>query len=238
MAQSLSKATEKSGLDRAGKKRVFEVLFYLSLEAVILFVAAGTLDWPAAWLYVGVRLFTLLSVGIWVARRNPELINERGRSSDKTKGWDKVFAAIYAPLLFITPAVAGLDFRFGWSAVPVAWQIVGLLALVPAMILPYWAMDVNRFLVKTVRIQEERGHQVVTTGPYRYVRHPMYVGAILLSLSGPLLLGSWRALLLGALSAAAIVGRTILEDKTLQRELPGYSEYAERVRYRLVPGIW
>jgi len=234
-----SSGTEKPSLDRSGKKRIVTVLLYFSIEGIVLLLAAGRSNWTEAWIYLGLRFLALLTLGVWAARKNLEVVNERGRSSDKTKSWDKVFAAIYAPLIFITPAVAGLDAgRFNWSTMADFWQIIGFLGLIPAMILPYWAMSVNAYMVTTVRIQEERGQQVVVTGPYKYVRHPMYVGSIILSLCGPVLLGSWWALLPGGLSVIALIVRTYLEDKTLQEELPGYKEFTRRTRYRLIPGIW
>jgi protein-S-isoprenylcysteine O-methyltransferase Ste14 len=229
---------ENPKLDRDGMKRIFVVLAYVIIESVVLFVSAGRLNWPGAWAYTGLRLAIFLTVGIWVARRNPELINERGRRSPDTKSWDKVFAAVYTLFLIITPIIAGLDARNEWSSVSLIWQTVGFLGLIPAMILPYWAMSVNKYMVTTVRIQTERGHQVVSTGPYQYVRHPMYVGAVLMALFAPLLLGTWWTFVPSIIVGISIVVRTALEDRTLQAELPGYTDYAQQVRYRLLPGIW
>ncbi len=238
MTKPIELQPEKVTLNEAGKRRLLVVLGFMVINWVILFVAAGTGRWPAAWLFVALQTAVSLTLGLWVARHNPGVINERGRKSDKTKGWDKVFALVYAPQLFLLPIVAGLDYRYGWTAVPLLWQIVGLLILVPAMVLPYWAMYVNNFLVTTVRLQEERGQYVVTSGPYHYVRHPMYIGAILTMLVTPLALGSWWALVPGGTGALAMIVRTALEDKTLQTELPGYVAYAQQTRYRLLPGIW
>lgn len=239
MTHQLSHQETTRKLDRDGKRRLVTVLIYLSSEALLLFAAAGRLDWFAAWAYVGLRLITMLTLGAWVARQNPELINERGRRVGRsTKSWDKVFMVLYAPMLFITPLVAGLDLRFGWSLVPVWLQVVAFVALIPAMILPFWAMAVNPFLVTTVRLQGERGQYVVDTGPYRYVRHPMYSGAVLMALASPVLLGSWWALIPGGVAAAAIIGRTALEDRALQAELPGYTDFSARTRYKLLPGVW
>lgn len=227
-------------LDQDGRRRLVTVLLYLGLEMAILFVAAGRLDWTAAWVYTGARLLTLLVFGIWIVRVNPQLINERGRKPDeKTKPWDKVFAAVFVPTLFVTPLVAGLDAgRFGWSSMALGWQLIGFVALIPAMILPYWAMAVNPFLVTTVRLQDERGQYAVSRGPYRWVRHPMYTGMVFMAAGAPLLLGSWWAFVPMAVATVAVVGRTALEDRTLQAELPGYAEFAQRTRYRLLPGIW
>jgi protein-S-isoprenylcysteine O-methyltransferase Ste14 len=239
MSNALLTQPEAPRLDRSGRKRIVQVIVLFLIETSLLFVAAGRLDWIEAWVYFALRFGALLTIGLWAARKNPGVINERGRSSDNAKSWDKIFGAIYAPLLFIIPIAAGLDAgRYGWSNVPQIWQTIGLLALIPAMILPYWAMAVNPFLVTTVRIQEERGQQVIAAGPYRFVRRPMYVGAILLSVGGPLLLGAAWALIPGGLATIALVVRTALEDRMLQIELPGYKEFTRRTRYRLIPGVW
>lgn len=234
-----SSPSEAPGLDRSGRRRIVSVLFLFLIEVIVLFVAAGRLNWTEAWIYVGLRFGALLTLGLWAARKNPDAVNERGRSSENTKSWDKVFGAIYAPMLLLTPVVAGLDAgRYAWTTVPLVWKAIGFLMLIPAMILPYWAMAVNPFLATTVRIQEERGQRVIKSGPYRYVRHPMYVGAILLALGSPLFLGAWWALVPGGLAALALVVRTALEDRTLMTELPGYMEFSEETRYRLLPGVW
>jgi protein-S-isoprenylcysteine O-methyltransferase Ste14 len=238
MSEQTILQTKTGVLDAAGKKRLGVVVSFMALTWAILFLAAGSWRWLAAWLFVGLQAAIFLLMGLWVVRRNPGVINERGRKSDKTKGWDKVVGLVYAPQLFLLPLVAGLDYRYGWAAVPLIWQIAAFLLLVPAMAFPYWAMAVNDFLVTTVRLQEERGHYVVTTGPYRAVRHPMYVGAILTMLCTALALGSWWALLPGGVASLAMVARTALEDRMLQAELPGYAAYAQQTRYRLLPGVW
>jgi protein-S-isoprenylcysteine O-methyltransferase Ste14 len=177
-------------------------------------------------------------MSFFIIRKNPEVINERGRKSQKTKGWDRVLGAIMAPLVLGYMVVAGLDVRFGWSTVPLWAKVLSLVALVPGMILPYLAMLANPFLATTVRIQDERGHRVATGGPYGLVRHPMYTGAILSWLASPLFLGSWWALLPNGLACLVLLLRTALEDRTLHQELHGYADYAGHVRFRLVPGVW
>jgi protein-S-isoprenylcysteine O-methyltransferase Ste14 len=155
------------------------------------------------------------------------------------KTWDKIILVVYSILTMIMLAVAGLDaVRYQWTHVPLMVKALGFLGFIPAYMLVFWTMMENRYLSEIVRIQEERGHEVCTTGPYRYVRHPMYVGVIIFVLCLPLALGSFYALFLGVLIILVFLIRTSLEDKTLQNELPGYKEYAEQVRYRLVPGIW
>ena len=235
MSQALS---PKPKLESAGIGRLLQVVFIIVLDAVILLAAAGTWSWPAAWVYLGMRTLAFLVFGTLLLRINPEIINERGRMPRDMQRWDKVFALAYTPLILALPLVAGLDFRFDWSAVPLWLQVAGALGMVPAIIMPYWAMMVNAYLTTTVRVQTERDHQVVNSGPYQYVRHPMYAGMSLMALTMPLLLGSWWALIPGLLSILAMAGRTQKEDQFLQAELPGYAAYARQVRYRLMPGLW
>lgn len=228
----------KPQLETEGKKRIAVVIAIMVFCWSLFFLGAGTLHWPAAWIYVALQTAVFLTVGLQVIRVNPEIINERGRKSDKTKSWDKIFSAIYAPQIFLMPIIAGLDYRFGWSTPITGWQIAGFIVLIPGFALPYWAMMVNDFLTVTVRLQEERGQRPVTHGPYRFVRHPMYVGAILSFLGSPLLLGTWWAFIPASIATTAMIVRTALEDKTLQAELPGYTDYAQHTRYRLLPGVW
>ena len=229
---------DRPSLERSGIRRSVQVLGSVLIIGGLLFLSAGRLDWLWAWLFLAGWLVLLLASAVVMAR-SPDLINERGRRADNIKGWDKVLMAVYSLVLFTTPVVAGLDaVRFGWSAMPLAWHVVGLVCFIPAAVMPLWAMSANAYLSTMVRIQDDRGHQVVTTGPYRYVRHPMYVGTFFFALCIPLVLGSWWALIPGGLIVVIFVIRTALEDRTLREELPGYAEYAQRVRHRLLPGVW
>lgn len=223
-------------LNKNGRKRIFVITLYVCIEAMLLFIAAGTLQWFAAWFYFLLRIGSMAIASFFVIRKNADIINKRGEKNEDTKPWDKVFAIVYVSTILAFPIVAGLDFRYDWSNMALAWQIAGLIGAIPAMILPYWAMAENRHLYTTVRL--EAGQQVMKTGPYKYVRHPMYTGAILFSICSPLLLGSWLALIPGGIAALAMLVRTILEDRTLQVELPGYADFAQETRYRLIPGVW
>ena len=235
---SAQSSDAKPSLERSGIRRIVQVLVSVLLIGVLLFLSAGSLDWLWGWLFLAGWL-TLLLLSAFVMRKSPGLINERGRRAENIKGWDKVLMGIYSLVLFTVPVVAGLDaVRFEWSAMPLALHVIGGVLLIPAMIMPLWAMSANAYLSTMVRIQDDRGHQVVTTGPYRYVRHPMYVGTIFFGLSIPLFLGSWWTFVPCGLIVVLFTIRTALEDKTLREELPGYAEYAQRVRYRLLPGIW
>ncbi len=240
MATIINTETRKPGLNRSGIGRLVQVLVGAVGMGVVLFVTAGRWDWVAAWVLLAEYSLTVMTFGLWVTRKNPDLINERGRMAANVKGWDKILMLLYTLTLIALFVVAGLDAgRFVWSSMPVAVQGLGFIGVFAAMALTYWVMLSNPFLSSFVRIQDDRGHQVASSGPYRYVRHPMYVGVVLLfGVATPLLLGSWWALVPGAVIAVIFVVRTALEDRTLRAELPGYAEYAQRVRYRLVPGVW
>jgi protein-S-isoprenylcysteine O-methyltransferase Ste14 len=221
-------------LNRAGT-----VLIFFFLIAAILFVSAGTLDWVWAWVYLGICLVDMLINASIMLRTSPETIAERSRIGE-TRDWDKVLSGLLALVMYIAlPLVAGLDVRFGWSGkINLAWHIAGAILLAAGLGLTSWAMVVNAFFSTAVRIQDDRGHTVCRSGPYQFVRHPGYVGFILQALGLPLLLGSWWALVPGVIAAVLIGLRTSLEDRTLQAELPGYPEYVQEVRYRLLPGVW
>ena len=220
-------------------KRIVAALAVILILDLLLFVPAGTLDWPAAWVLSLLYAVFLLVYAVWGTLKAPDLLQERSRVAKNVKAWDKAIMAVYTALLLATPVVAGLDVgRAQASQVPAAVQGLGLLALILSGGLIFWTVLTNAYLGRLVRIQEDRGHQVVTGGPYRYVRHPMYVGLILLFPCMALFLGSWWALVPTGLIAALMVVRTALEDRTLQAELPGYAEYARGTRYRLLPGVW
>jgi protein-S-isoprenylcysteine O-methyltransferase Ste14 len=184
----------------------------------------------------------------WVAlnaalvRWNPELLNERGkrtRDMQGTKTWDWVLLTLYAILIMVQPFVAGLDWRNGWSSPTSALvHVAGNILVLGALALLAWSMVANRFFEGTVRIQDNRGHRAISSGPYHYVRHPGYASVILTFVALPLALGTWTALLPGVMGIVIYIIRTALEDRILQVELPGYADYARQTRYRLLPGIW
>jgi protein-S-isoprenylcysteine O-methyltransferase Ste14 len=228
----------KPKLDRSGINRLIQVPIFILLLGALLFGSAGRLDWWGAWAFLALFILMLVVAAIWSLRNNPDLLNERGRIAENTKSWDKVILSLYVMLLLGMMVAAGLDVRFNWSTMLLVMQILGGIGLLAAMGLVYWVATSNAYLSAVVRIQEDRGHQVVTVGPYQYVRHPMYAADLFFFWSIPLLLGSWWALIPGMLIMVVMIIRTALEDKTLQTELPGYAEYAKCVRYRLIPGIW
>jgi protein-S-isoprenylcysteine O-methyltransferase Ste14 len=209
---------------------------------LILFVSAGTVDWVWGWVMLTVIAIFLAAHPIILIPINPALLAERekGLRDRGVKSWDRWIAVLAGGVFpIVSWIVAGLDFRFGWTEpLPLAVHLGGSLVMVLGFALFLWALASNAFFAEGVRIQTERGHTVATGGPYRYVRHPGYSGAMLAMVASPILLGSPWALIPALISAALYVVRTSLEDKMLKVELPGYDEYARRTRYRLVPGIW
>lgn len=230
--------TPSDSADRTSKvrRRKLQVIVQTVLIALILFIAAGRLDWGWAWAYLGVGVAVLL-VNLRVL--SPELIAERGQPRANVKGWDRILTTLVIVPMLGALIVIGLDERYGWSP-QLPWPVhaVGLAGIALGQGLFTWAMVANPFFSTAVRIQTERGHRVAAGGPYRYVRHPGYVGYILSWVATALALGSLWALIPVGLVACLMVIRTALEDRTLLEELDGYREYAARVRYRLLPGVW
>jgi protein-S-isoprenylcysteine O-methyltransferase Ste14 len=211
-----------------------------ALWIAALFLGAGRLDWPRGWFCVSLYVVGMGTLGLIVHRLNAPLMEARAKwRRDDTKSFDKVFFAVLLPLVYAQPALAGLDaVRFGWSSMPAGWAYAGAFLFALALSLITWTMVVNRHAEATVRIQADRDHRVVSSGPYRVVRHPMYAGAILMYVATPLMLGSMWAMLATGAMTACFIWRTAREDDTLRRELPGYEDFAARTRYRLFPGLW
>lgn len=212
------------------------------LVPLILFACAGDIRWWQAWVFSVMIVAAGIGSRIWAERRHPGLLVERDRSesAEGVKSWDKTLAPLMAvSLSFPLAIVAGLDHRFGWSPIfPIWLNLLGFVLIATGYTIGAWALAENRFFSGVVRIQTDRGHTVCDSGPYRIVRHPGYAGN-LLSLPGIALALSSVWTFIPALVALVIaVTRTSLEDRTLQEELPGYRDYARRVRYRLFPGIY
>jgi len=219
--------------------RFAQIAVVFLVQALLLFLAAGTLNWLWAWVFLGIYLVGVTINSVFLLSSSPETVAERGQAKE-TQDWDRLVSGLWGLLQFlIIPLVAGLDLRFGWTQDFAAlWHIVGAVLFAAGLGLFGWAMITNAYFSTAVRIQSDRGQTVCRTGPYRFVRHPGYLGAILQSLAIPLLLGSLWAFIPGLAAAVLMVIRTSLEDRLLQAELPGYPDFAQAVRYRLVPGIW
>jgi protein-S-isoprenylcysteine O-methyltransferase Ste14 len=210
----------------------------LAIVALLL-ISAGRFDYWQGWVYTALNMGLLL-LTLVVLRNSPELIQERLKPGEGMKRWDKVYFALSTPLYFVMLVVAGLDAgRFGWTG-ELPWPVYTASAAVYVLghALFLWAKAANRYFSSVVRIQLDRGHTVCREGPYRYVRHPGYVGGILFGVTAPLMLGSLWAAIPQVIAALMLVARTAREDATLRAELPGYAAYAEEVRYRLLPGVW
>ena len=208
---------------------------FVAFLGACLFVSAGRWELPWCWAYLGVWT-TATVAGTFLI--DPALVQERIWPGPGGKDYGTVAAA--SPLMLGQSIVAGLDVgRFHWSdGVPLAVQGAGLLAVAAALAVVVWAMAVNRFFSSVIRIQTDRGHHLVTSGPYRYVRHPAYAAFPFVMVGSGLALGSWLAVLVGVLLVFPILWRTAREDRILREQLPGYANYAQKVRYRLFPGVW
>ena len=221
------------------RKRLVQVFFLIVLQVGILFASAGSLTWPEGWAYIIIYIAFIGVNAVVLLPRSPDLVAERTHIGENTKGWDKLVSALTSISGLVMLLVGGLDERFGWTnAYSAVTQAAGAVVIIIGYGFFGWAMASNKFFAVTVRIQSERGHTVQTGGPYKMVRHPAYLGMILSSLGTPALLDSVPAFLPALILTALIIVRTALEDSTLKRELPGYTEFSAQTRYRLIPGIW
>jgi protein-S-isoprenylcysteine O-methyltransferase Ste14 len=221
-------------------KLLLQNLIWVATMGALLFVSAGTLRWPSAWVFLATIASLGLSCGLWLAKTDPALLAERLRpvmQSDQPAA-DKKFILVFGCTALIWFAVIGLDARYHASDVPVALQALGwaMIAISTGFIM--WVLRENSFAAPVVKLQTERGHRVVSTGPYAWVRHPMYSGTVLFFGGAPLLLGSWWGLAMSPLFVVLFAIRARIEERALIAGLPGYADYAARVRYRLLPGVW
>jgi protein-S-isoprenylcysteine O-methyltransferase Ste14 len=232
-------------MSKQGKTIMFRTILQLVLVVLIApflpMILSGDWGWWQAWTYAALSILSFVVSRVIVSRVHPDLIRERASfmEAKDTKSWDKVLAPLLVFGSILILVVAGLDRFFGWSnAYATIVNVIALLGIVFGYAFSSWALVVNRFFSGTVRIQTERGQHVVTDGPYRIVRHPGYAGGLFGYIFIPLLLDSAWAFVPAFLLGIVMVLRTALEDSTLQKELPGYAEYARKTRYRLLPGVW
>ena len=217
------------------------VFFFIIIVPLLPLIISWRWDWWEAWVYAGINIFGFIISRVLAGRKNPGLLAERGKflQHQNPETWDKTLSPLLGLGGGLIPIVAGVDALFGSSAqFSIGLKIFAVVILLMGFVIGSYALIANRFFSGMVWIQTERGHQVVDTGPYRWVRHPGYAGSLLTYPVIPLLLDSWWAFIPVFFTIVVIVIRTRLEDQTLQEKLEGYREYAQRVRYRLIPGIW
>jgi protein-S-isoprenylcysteine O-methyltransferase Ste14 len=222
-----------------------KVWIALAIEAVLfaglLFGSAGTLSWPPAWAFLGVFFVAAFLITRMLARHDPALLQERMSWPIRRAQlpWDQFVMIVFMVLFPSWLALMGLDaVRFDWSDMPDWLQVIGGVGVAAAMSFVYRVFEENTFLAPIVRLQMERGHKVISTGPYAVVRHPMYAAALILFISTALLLGSWYGLGAVSILGICLVFRTAMEDRELRLKLEGYLDYTRRVPYRLIPGVW
>lgn len=222
-------------------KMLVMLLVFIVLMPMLPLLISWDWDWWEAWAYFGFSLLGFIVSRALAGKKHPDLIAERGKylEHENPAPWDKQLAPLMGILGAAIPIAAGLDARFGPS-VDFGWVVkaTALLFFLGSNVLGTAALMANRFFSGMVRLQTERGHHVISSGPYRWVRHPGYLGALLTYIATPFLLDSWWTLIPVVLTFVLIIVRTHLEDKFLNNQLEGYQAYAQKVRYRLFPGIW
>jgi protein-S-isoprenylcysteine O-methyltransferase Ste14 len=226
--------------DALARKLITQTVLWLAITGAILFLAAGTLRWPEAWVFLAIWLLGGLWSGLTLVKDNPDILQERMRplGQQAQKGWDRPLLIAILVGWAALHIVAGLDVGYDLSFVPGWLKIAGAISFALSIYVFHIVMRENSYASPVVKVDAERGHRVISTGPYAWVRHPMYGGAILYFIGAPLLLGSWYALAIGILMIGILALRAVWEEQMLIAELPGYADYAERVRYRMVPGVW
>ena len=223
-------------MNKNALRRIIQVIVTQVILFLILFISAGTITWIWPWLFLLVSII-LGVINFFIIP--PEVIEERGRKKENVKKWDKILTSINTIPTILLYVCCGLDHRFGWTnSLPVVIHISGFILTFAGSMLFSWSMVSNKFFSTLVRLQHDRQHTVATGGPYKYIRHPGYVGYILMSAATPVALGTLWGLVLSGITAILLIIRTSMEDNTLKKELPGYADYAEKVKYRLLPLVW
>ena len=230
-------------LKRPGINVILQMYLYLITQGAVFFIAAGHTSLPRVWYYLSLSIIysTVSSISsVVIIRLNPESISQGEQRREGVKSWDKLFIKLALPLILMVPLISGLDIgRFGWSrGMNIQCLIIGTIIYVAANMFSQWAIVVNPHFETTAHIQKEGNRQVISAGPYKIVRHPVYLGIILGQISVPMITGSLFALIPAVAVAFLVIMRAGLEDKMLRDELPGYAEYARRVKYQLFFGIW
>ncbi len=222
-------------------RMVVQTTAWLATMAAILFLAAGDWVWMPGWLFLAEIAISTFALNFWLAGYDPALLASRLSAPVQTDQlpWDRVFMSVGAFVFAGWLVLCALDARrFGWSFVPLWTRALGAVLIALSMIVVWQTFRFNSFAAPQIRLQRERRQHVITGGPYRIVRHPMYAGGLLMFLGTPLLLGSWWGLLMVPLGLIGIGFRAVGEERMLRRELPGYEDYARQVRFRMLPGLW
>ncbi|MFX1570137.1 MAG: methyltransferase family protein [Promethearchaeota archaeon] len=231
---------DEEKLNREGIKGILLWYSLIIISFLALLFISGKWNWLNAWIYLGISVISQTANVLLSIKKNPGMLNERGKIvKEGTKTFDKVFVTLTMPIILISMAIIALDaVVFRWSFMPEYFLIIGIFISFPGFILGVWVMMTNPYFELTVRIQEDRHHIVINSGPYKIIRHPGYASEIILLFSTPMMLGSWWGYIPIGVMILGFIVRTALEDNTLRNELSGYEEYAKRTRYRLVPHIW
>jgi len=223
-------------MTKNAKRRIIQVIATQFILFLILFISAGTIKWIWPW------LFLMLSIILGVINFfiiPSDVVEERGRKKENVKKWDKILTSLNILPTILLYTCCGLDYRFNWTgSLPVVINISGFILTFTGSMLFSWSMVSNKFFSTLVRIQNDRQHKVAESGPYKFIRHPGYIGYILMSVGTPMAIGTLWGLIFSCITTFLLIIRTSLEDSTLKQELPGYAEYTVKVKYRLLPYIW
>jgi protein-S-isoprenylcysteine O-methyltransferase Ste14 len=221
-------------------KLLLQNTFFVVAMGALLFASAGTLHWPGAWAFLATSAVLGPACGLWLAKTDPALLAERMRltARDEQPAADKIFMLVFAAAALLWFVAMGLDRRLHVSDVPLVLQMLGLTMYLLSTGFIMWVFRVNSFAAPVIKVQTARDHHVISSGPYAWVRHPMYSGVMLFFFGAPLLMGSWWGVLIAPLFAVLFAVRVGIEERALVAGLPDYADYAARVRYRLVPGVW
>ena len=225
-------------LDKYGRLALIREYLARIVMVFILVMTSGTWTWINIWIYFTLSTLTSVLVYIFVVRVNPSLYNERGNPSNNTKKWDLIWIRAYGLISYSSIIIAGLDKRNGWSSLGDGWIIPGGILIILSGILVTWAMAVNSYFSSVVRIQDDRGQTVVASGPYQYIRHPGYLSGIMFFLGTPMVLDSMYSFIPFMYIVIGFIIRIRFEEKMLITELKGYQEYTQKVKYRLIQGLW
>jgi len=229
---------DNQSLDKYGKSALIKEYLTRVIIVFILVSTSGTWTWINIWIYGALATLTSVLVYIFVVRVNPSLYNERGNLRENTKKWDLIWIRVYGLISYSSIIIAGLDKKNSWSSLGNGWIIPGGILIILSGVLATWAMAENNYFSSVVRIQDDRGQTVITSGPYQYIRHPGYLSGIIFFLGTPLVLDSVYGFIPFVCIVVGFIIRIILEEKTLIAELDGYLEYTQKVKYRLFQSLW